>query len=101
MELCNSKSREKECFPRINMPNPIFARERSIDSLENHHRMRSEKSMTKIQFTDTLKDYRLGPIIGRGTYSVVRMVRNQDGKKFAVKTYSKSNLVNEDRRLNL
>ncbi len=63
--------------------------------------MRSEKSMTKIQFTDTLKDYRLGPIIGRGTYSVVRMVRNQDGKKFAVKTYSKSNLVNEDRRLNL
>lgn len=30
------------------MPNPLFARERSIDSLDNHHRLRSEKSMTKI-----------------------------------------------------
>ena len=101
IELCNEKTKDKEGFPRINMPNPLFARERSIDSLDNHHRLRSEKSMTKIEFTESLKDYRLGPILGRGTYSIVRVARNRDGKKFAIKSYQKSALANEDRRANL
>ncbi len=54
IELCNERSREKEGFPRIN-PNPLFPKERSIDSIDNHHRLRSEKSMTKIEFTECLK----------------------------------------------
>lgn len=57
--------------------------------------------MTKIEFTETLKDYRLGPILGRGTYSIVRVARNRDGKKFAIKSYQKNALANEDRRSNL
>lgn len=87
-------------FPRIN-PNPLFARERSIDSIDNQHRLRSEKSMTKIEFTECLKEYRLGPLLGRGTYSTVRVARNPNGKKFAVKAYLKSALNSEDRRSNL
>lgn len=105
IELCNERSKEKadkpEGFPRILLPNPLFARERSIDSLEHPHRLRSEKSITKLDFSDCLRDYRLGPILGRGTYSVVRVARSREGKKFAVKAYQRSALSSEDRRANL
>lgn len=79
----------------------MFARERSIDSLDNPHRLRSDKSITKLDFSDSLRDYRLGPILGRGTYSIVRVARNREGKKFAVKAYLRTALNTEDRRANL
>jgi len=58
-------------------------------------------SMTKIDFAEHLKEYKLGPVIGRGTYSIVRSAKNKDGKRVAVKIYLKTSLSNEDRRKNL
>lgn len=34
-------------------------------------------SMTKIDFADHLKDYKLGSVIGRGTYSIVRSAKSK------------------------
>jgi hypothetical protein len=103
IELCNEKNRD--ALPRIPQPppHPLFHRERSIDSLDPHHppKMRSDKSITKIDFAEQLRDYRLGALLGRGTYSQVRLARNREGRKFAVKTYLRASLSNEDRRNNL
>jgi serine/threonine protein kinase len=57
--------------------------------------------MTKLEFIEQIKDYKLGAVIGRGTYSVVRAAKNKEGRKVAIKTYLKSSLSNEDRRKNL
>lgn len=54
-----------------------------------------------MELAENLIDYKLGPVIGRGTYSVVRAARNREGKKVAIKTYLKSSLSSEDRRKNL
>lgn len=100
IELCNEKNRE-QALPRITITNnPLFHRERSIDSLD-HTKIRHEKSMSKIELSDHLQNYKLGPILGRGTYSIVRVARNREGRKFAIKTYLRSSISNEDRRNNL
>lgn len=97
--MCN-EGKEKEGFPRINLALP-FGRERSNESLEKTCKERFEKSMTKMELGEQLGEYRLGPVIGRGTYSIVRAGRSREGKKVAVKTYLKSALSSEDRRKNL
>jgi MAP/microtubule affinity-regulating kinase len=43
----------------------------------------------------------MGAIIGRGSYSIVRVCRNGEGRKFAIKSYSKVMLADTDRRRNL
>ena len=54
-----------------------------------------------MEFTDKLKEYKLGPVIGKGTYSIVHVARSKESKKVAIKTYLKSSLSSEDRRKNL
>lgn len=58
-------------------------------------------TLTKIDFNENLKDYKLGSVIGRGTYSIVRSAKNREGKRVAIKIYLKTSLSNEDRRKNL
>lgn len=55
----------------------------------------------QIDAWEYLKDYKIGSIIGRGSYAIVRICKNKEGKKFAIKTYCKMNLLNEDKKKNL
>ena len=64
-------------------------------------RINSEQSITKIQLWEHLDNYNIGPIIGRGSYSMVRLAKNHLRKKFAVKIYTKSKLLDGDRKRNL
>ena len=66
-------------------------------------RNRDKKSLTKGEFLrEKLKDYKLGVVIAKGTYSVVRAaISTTTGKKVAVKTYLKASLSNQDRLRNL
>ena len=64
-------------------------------------RGRDKKSVTKLDFTDKIGEYRLGHVVGKGTYSVVRLGTNKKGKRVAVKIYLKSSISNEDRMKNL
>lgn len=48
-----------------------------------------------------MKDYKIGPTIGRGSYSIVKTVKGKDNKKYAVKIYDKSKLIDIDRKKNL
>jgi hypothetical protein len=65
-------------------------------------RINSEQSITtKIEFWEHLENYNIGPIIGRGSYSTVRLGKNCQRKKFAVKIYPKTKLVDGDRKKNL
>lgn len=82
------------------LANPLLNRECSMDSLDVSHKGRHDKSKSSIEVSEQLNDYRLGTVIGRGTYSVVRMAKSREGKKVAVKTYMKS-ILNPDRQLNL
>ena len=61
-------------------------------------RNRDKKSLTK---NEVVRDYKLGHVIGKGTYSVVRLATNKKGKRVAFKIYPKSSLSNEDRVHNL
>ena len=45
-----------------------------------------------------LKDYKLGSIIGRGSYSTVKLAKNLLGKKYAIKEYSKLKLDTIDKQ---
>lgn len=82
-------------------------REKSLEALEPSLVNREKKSLTKMDFTDKvrdsekIKDYRLGPLVGKGTYSVVRAGKNREGRRVAIKTYLRTSLSNEDRRRNL
>ena len=71
--------------------------------MEYSLRNRDKKSLTKVDFLgDKLKEYRLGGVIAKGTYSVVRAAtHNFTGKRVAIKTYLKSSLSNQDRVRNL
>ena len=53
-----------------------------------------------MEFEDKIKDYKMGPVIGKGTYSIVHVARSKDSKKVAIKTYLKSSLSSEDRKKN-
>ena len=62
-------------------------------------RNRDKKSLTgKIE---SVRDYKLGHVVGKGAYSVVRLATNKKGKRLAIKIYMKSSLSNEDRVHNL
>lgn len=101
--MCKDGSLEKERFPKISQGNPLMRREHSIESLEHSLRNRDKKSLTKVDFLgERLKEYRLGGVIAKGTYSVVRTATHlASGKKVAVKTYLKASLSNQDRIRNL
>ena len=71
-----------------------------MDSLDTLQRGRLDKSKSSIEAGEQIKDYRLGTVIGRGTYSVVRIAKSREGKKVAVKTYMKA-VLNSDRQVNL
>ncbi len=63
--------------------------------------MSSEQSITKVQFWQQIGQYTIGPVLGKGSYSLVRLAKNQSKKKFAVKIYSRSSLADGDRKRNL
>lgn len=69
--------------------------------MEHLGRIKSEKNIAKVENWESLKDYKIGSVIGRGSYAVVRMCRNCQGKKFAIKTYARSSLHNNDKKVNL
>lgn len=100
--LCRDNSKEKEGLPKIHYHhNPILNRDKSIESLEHTQINKPHKCHTKTETNDKIKDFKLGPIIGKGTYSVVRAAKTKNNKKVAIKTYLKSSLSNEDRRKNI
>lgn len=102
IELCKDNCRDKDLFPKINLHNNVLLnREKSIEALEYSQGHRAQKSLSKLEFTEKIRDFKLGPVIGKGTYSVVRAGKNRDSKKVAIKTYLKSSLSSEDRRNNL
>lgn len=107
IELCRDSSAEKDVLPKINPHQLLMLREKSLEALEPSLANREKKSLTKMDFTDKvrdsekIKDYRLGPLVGKGTYSVVRAGKNREGRRVAIKTYLRTSLSNEDRRKNL
>ena len=82
------------------LANPLLSRERSMDSLDGSQKGRLDKSKSSIEVGEQVRDYRLGTVIGRGTYSIVRIAKSREGKKVAVKTYMKA-VLNADRQVNL
>ena len=45
--------------------------------------------------------FKMGGIIGRGSYAIVRVCEGNDGKKYAAKVYQKNKLKSSERRINL
>lgn len=44
-----------------------------------------------------LGTYKLGHILGRGNYSIVKLCETNDGKKYAAKVYSKKKINSPQR----
>ena len=45
--------------------------------------------------------YKMGSVLGRGCYSIVRLCENSNGKRFAAKVYQKSKLNSSEKAINL
>lgn len=57
--------------------------------------MKSEKKIDS-SISD-LGSYKLGPILGRGNYSIVKLCETSEGKKFAAKVYQKKKINSPQR----
>lgn len=63
--------------------------------------MKSEKKTSEHNSFECLKNYKIDGIIGRGNYSVVKLVESNIGKKYAMKIYPKNKIGTPERQANL
>lgn len=61
--------------------------------------MKSEKKIDSSM--SDLGSYKLGAVLGRGNYSIVKLCETSEGKKFAAKMYSKKKINCPQREANL
>lgn len=89
LELCADKSRK--ILPKIAITGGQIRQntERCINE-EFHKRLNRIKSEKKIDSNSSeLCCYKLGAVLGRGHYSIVKLCETNEGKKYAAKIYPK------------
>jgi hypothetical protein len=75
--------------------------ERSVHD-DVHKRLSRIKSEKKIESNGgELCSYKLGAVLGRGSYSVVKLCETGEGRRFAAKVYPKQKINSPQRELNL
>jgi predicted transcriptional regulator len=87
---------EEKSMPKPALPKII--RTKYFREQEQMERIKSERNVNKLEVIRGINRYEMGCVVGRGSYSVVRAAKSDDGKSFAIKTYGKTKLTDSDKR---
>jgi hypothetical protein len=87
----NEKMQYRKALPKI-------LRHKYFKETDKAEKLKSDRLATKTEESESLLKYKLGAVLGQGSYAIVKMGQYSSGELFAIKTYEKNKLKDIEKR---